>query len=221
MPLYIGDYLSDTMHLSLMEHGAYLMLLMAYWKKGGPLPADDKKLSAICRISISEFKELRPALEEFFAERDAEWVNPRADKEIKKWGQMKDDRGYGAALANFKKFGTPIPEKYAERHAERNAGRNADTPLSVTPSPSPLPKKQVSSPKKKKHAFEDSPIFDKATFRAAFPDWSGDKCREWYTRAVEYSGANGGRYLDWKLAIQGWERKQSANEKPKKEKLLG
>ncbi len=52
---------------------------------------------------------------------------------------MKDDRGYGAALSNFKKFGTPIPEKYAGRYAERDAGHDADTPLSVTPSPSPSP----------------------------------------------------------------------------------
>ncbi len=75
--------------------------------------------------------------------------------------------------------------------------------------------------KPKKHSFEDSPLFDKRTFRTKFQDWSDDKCREWYTRAVEYSGANGGRYLDWGLAIQAWERKQAVVDKPKKEKMLG
>lgn len=62
----------------------------------------------------------------------------------------------------------------------------------------------------KKHAFEESPLFDKRTFRSKFTDWDEAKCREWYTRAVEYSGANGGRYADWGLALQAWERKQAA-----------
>lgn len=77
------------------------------------------------------------------------------------------------------------------------------------------------TPKPKKHSFEDSPLFDKRTFRTKFQDWDDAKCREWYTRAIEYSGANGGRYLDWGLAIQAWERKQAVTDKPKKEKLLG
>lgn len=73
----------------------------------------------------------------------------------------------------------------------------------------------VRKPAAKKHSFEDSPLFDKRAFRAKFPDWDESKCREWYTRAVEYSGANGGRYLDWGLAIQAWERKQAAEAKSK------
>ena len=48
MPLYIGDYLADTTHLSMAEHGAYLLLIMTYWRTG-PLPDNDKALANMPR----------------------------------------------------------------------------------------------------------------------------------------------------------------------------
>ena len=36
---YVGDYARDTRHCSLAEHGAFLMLLSAYYATEKPLPA--------------------------------------------------------------------------------------------------------------------------------------------------------------------------------------
>jgi uncharacterized protein YdaU (DUF1376 family) len=82
MPLYIANYLGDTMHLTTRQHGGYLLLIMAYWRNAGPLPADDRRLAAICRLHISEWAEDRDTLSEFF-DVDADlWHHKRIDLEL-------------------------------------------------------------------------------------------------------------------------------------------
>jgi hypothetical protein len=58
-----------------------------------------------------------------------------------------------------------------------------------------------------KHPFEESPYFDKKVFKDALPDWTQERLRKYYDAAITYSGANGGRYLDWILAVKNWYRK--------------
>ena len=82
MPLWIGAYLADTQHLSRDEHGAYLLLLMAYWRAREPLLDDDKRLAAIVKATPAEWRRLRPVLAEFFTIDGGTWRQKRADAEI-------------------------------------------------------------------------------------------------------------------------------------------
>jgi uncharacterized protein YdaU (DUF1376 family) len=65
MPLSIGDYLADTSHLDTTQHGAYLLLLMHYWRKG-PLPNDPVQLANIAKLSKEDWNMNQSVLLEFF-----------------------------------------------------------------------------------------------------------------------------------------------------------
>jgi uncharacterized protein YdaU (DUF1376 family) len=73
MPLYIGDYLADTIGLSLVEHGAYLMAIMAYWRKRGPLT--QKEVDSIMLEQCS-------SLAKFFLIQDGIWTHKRIEAEL-------------------------------------------------------------------------------------------------------------------------------------------
>lgn len=82
MPLYVADYMSDAAHLSTMEHGAYLLLIMTYWQRGEPLPADDKKLARICRVGPREWTRIKPVISEFFQVDCNNWLHSRIEREL-------------------------------------------------------------------------------------------------------------------------------------------
>ena len=80
MPLYVGDYLADTGHLRALEHGAYLLLILHYWRKG-PLPDDDEALAAIGRVDRREWQRIGATLRAFFNASDGRLTHKRIDEE--------------------------------------------------------------------------------------------------------------------------------------------
>ena len=79
MPLYVADYLADTGHLSTVEHGAYMLLIMHYWQNGD-LPDDDARLARIVRMSDAEWSAARPVIRPKFGDG---WRHERIEGEIK------------------------------------------------------------------------------------------------------------------------------------------
>ena len=102
-PLYIADYLADTMVLTTIEHGAYLLLLMQYWRKG-PLPNDDKELAAITKVDRALWEsEVGPAVRKFFTlECDGLLHQKRVDAEKKKAADLSEKRRVAAGNRNHK-----------------------------------------------------------------------------------------------------------------------
>ena len=87
--LYPGDYLRDTTRLSLVEHGAYLRLMLTYYAEESPLPADPAELYVIAGASSAADKAaVRKVADRFFPiGPDGKRHNARADAEIAKFGE--------------------------------------------------------------------------------------------------------------------------------------
>lgn len=88
MPLYIPDFLADTVHLTAAETGAYLCLIMDYWLHDG-LPDDDHKLAAIARLPVKSWRAIRPTIQAFFLDG---WRHKRIDIELGKMVVMSERR---------------------------------------------------------------------------------------------------------------------------------
>jgi uncharacterized protein YdaU (DUF1376 family) len=83
-PRFPGDYIRDTAHLSLVEHGVYNVLLDHYYATGLPLPVDVPSLMRICRaFEDHERKAVAYVVDVFFpVAKDGKRHNKRADKQL-------------------------------------------------------------------------------------------------------------------------------------------
>ncbi len=80
---FLGDYARDTKELSILEHGAYRLLLDHYYATGRPLPMKVELLWKICgATSKPERTAIELVINKFFKHNGGEWHNARADEEI-------------------------------------------------------------------------------------------------------------------------------------------
>lgn len=82
MPLYVGDYLGDTLHLTCEQHGAYLKLLMCLWKSGGRLPCDRLKIARMVGVTPARWDRMAPTIMAFFVVADGLFGSARLDAEL-------------------------------------------------------------------------------------------------------------------------------------------
>ena len=98
---HLGDYARDAGHLTMIEHGAYTLLLDRYYTTEQGIPAD--QAHRVCRARTREEKEaVDTVLAEFFTLTDGVWVNGRATREV-----TKTQAKVKAAQENGKRGGRP------------------------------------------------------------------------------------------------------------------
>ena len=116
---HIGDYLKDTAHLSLLEHGVYRRLIDVYYSREKPLPLD---ITECCRligaVTHSEKTATAKTLNEFFFNSAFGFTHKRCDEEIAKY-QAKSLKAKESANARWN-------ANALRTHSEGNAPNNQE-----------------------------------------------------------------------------------------------
>jgi len=194
MPLYIGDYLADTMHLSHAQHGIYFLLIMAYWRNGGPLPDDAEELASIAKCSAPEWRKNLRVISRFFHIEAGKWSHKRIDAELEGAAVKSQERsksGAEGARRRWQTDGKSVAEPLANGIAEpmANAWQND--------APSPSPKKLAS------YANSDSLPKDWGELAAAERAKQGlpptDLAAEWAKLLAKTGEPTEARWLAWAL----------------------
>lgn len=167
MPLYIGDYLADTGHLSTVEHGAYMLLLMHYWRTG-PLPDDDEQIGYIVRMDAPDWLRIAKKIRAFFSPSRGRLHQKRIDVEIARAQRISEKRAQSGAIGGRK----------ASENREHNQGDTSNCLPNAKqtdqqndrPSPSHVPSKKES--KEDSRSFAPKPQHQAAApIGAEFDEW--------------------------------------------------
>lgn len=161
---HIGDYLKDTSHLSLLEHGIYTRLMDVYYTREGPI-LESEAARLIGARSKDEKAALKAVLAEFFDLVDGCHVQHRCEVEIARF-QDKQRKAAASANARWAQHAT-----HTERNA--NASPNAMRTHSEGNAPRARPQSPVTSnqypptPRKRGSVHDFPPGFDR--FWEAYP----------------------------------------------------
>lgn len=214
MPLYIGDYLADTARLTTEQHGAYLLLLMDYWRSG-KLPDNDQVLAQISKLSPDAWSNAKAMLMQYFSIEQGYWVHKRVEQELVDAAQNKDkkhQRAVKAADARWKK--------------ERNdASSNAQALHKECPSPSPSPSPVLNTivgalaPRATRFNLDLLPL---EWEQFCLEKRSDLNPREVFDQFRDYwfgvAGSKGTK-LDWFATWRNWVRNQKQSIAPKADKM--
>ena len=189
---HIGDYLSHTANLSLLEHGVYTRLLQTYYMTEKPIPLDDPWRTVGARDS-AERSAVEYILNTFFTKTDDGFVQSRCDKELLTYKEKsrKATESINSRWKNHKKD-TNVIRTNNERITE----------VILTNNQAPIPKKNtVGSAKRRTQIpldfFPNETGLQSAKAKGVRVDIELPKFKDFHT-------AKGSVMLDWDAAWRTW-----------------
>lgn len=135
MPLWIGSYMADTGRFTTEQHGAYLLIIMDYWRNGPP-PDDDDTLATIAKTTASNWRRMGPTVRAKFKSVDGLMRHKRIDHELalaKERADAAAAKARKAAEARWKD-----KPKQCSKHAPSIPQGEAKDVLEECPTPSPI-----------------------------------------------------------------------------------
>lgn len=217
-PLSTSAYLSDTQHLSLPQHGAYLLILMTMWRAGGWIDDDDRKLANVCKTTVKKWKQIAPDIRALLLIREGRLSQKRLLSETEKvlktvavnkkngsaGGKAKALKNKGLDVATAKvSLGsrqttkkTPLPSFFLTNDSEREKEKESKKGKSGIALP---------------HDWKPSP--DEMAYGASLGlastaiESMAEDMRLW---AIANANRPVGRKADWPATFKGWMRRDAA-----------
>lgn len=150
MPIYTGDYIRDTKHLTPEEHGIYILMLIHCWDQKGPVPLDERRQCGIVNArSGGEVESMRRVLSEFFVKMDDGYYNNRIMKEVAKFEGISQVRRKGG-LEKARKMRDMVNDAVRGAQAEHKHSTSTTQAMDEQVSLSLSPSLSLSSGKAKK-----------------------------------------------------------------------
>jgi uncharacterized protein YdaU (DUF1376 family) len=137
MPMYWDAYLADTTHLTTEEHGAYLLLLAAMWRRNGSVPDNDKDNARILGMTLAKWRKIKARLVSTISGFHAEGGAITQEKLQKTWENTQEK--INKNRANGSKGGRPKGNK--NKDLDEAKGSISDNPNESIPEPEPEPYK--------------------------------------------------------------------------------
>lgn len=207
MPMFWDAYLADTTHLSTEEHGAYLLLLAAMWRRNGWVPDDDRDNARILGLTVAKWKRTKARLEPFLMFEDGQITQKNL---LKIWKNTQEK--IAKNRQNGAKGGRPKDNK--NNNLEKPDGSVSVNPNKSIPEPEPEPfeKEETNVSSKKK----GSRLRDDWSLPKAWGEWAVEQgldelsIRREADRFADYwrsvPGQKGVK-LDWLATWRNWIRK--------------
>ena len=137
-PFHIGDYISDTAHLTRIEDLVYRRLIDLYCLTEKPLSSDVTHLARLVRMKGCE-EELKDILAEFFDftgdEKSGFWKHKRCEKEIKIFREIKRKNSKAGKASGISRRKSSIIKRQQNEQVfnERSTSVKQPLPLRSTP----------------------------------------------------------------------------------------
>ena len=140
LPLFTDAYMADTRHLSTIQHGAYLLLLMTAWRMPDcTLPNDDSFLCRISGMDHRTWKNNKAVILEFFnVDNSGRLYQKRLNKERNYVVQL-SNKNSDASKARWLKYNNSDDANAMPNRCQTDAPIPTPTPTPIQNKPPVLP----------------------------------------------------------------------------------
>lgn len=195
LPLWTDAYLGDTTHLTTIEHGAYLLLLMSMWRNDGSLPDDDRILARYCRVTASQWARISVAIRPFLKSKDGRITQGRLSDELT-FVKQKSVRQSDSAKSRWLKTKDICNATAMPLQCQTNA---------PTPTPTPTPIEAKASRQKPRKRLPDGWVPNQRNMQdAADRGFTERDAENEADKFRDYHIAKGTAFADWDAGWRSW-----------------